>query len=167
MYERDIQGLLWKNYPEPDYVSAFNFMPFGWEIDFCALDMNSGHLTEFEIKRTKSDFKKDFEKYKHDFYKSRYKFKKLSGKYYKGTISQYNNLYFPNNFVFVCPEGVINPSLVPDYAGLIYIYPNSDIRWMKKNPTLHTKDLRSIKLFRTFVKHLSVRKDISYSPTKS
>lgn len=71
----------------------------------------SDYIYEYEVKISKSDFKRDFIKEKHSFMlneKSTYK--------RKGEI-----LYrIPNYFYFVTPTELISIEDIPEYAGLIY-----------------------------------------------
>lgn len=85
----------------------------------------SGYATEYEIKRTRSDFFADFKKPKHR------EMKKGSG----GKISR---------FYYVCPKGMIKLDEVPEYAGLIYVFdyygtPTATI--IKNAPRLNAKKL--------------------------
>ena len=86
----------------PKYLLA-NLYVFGWESDYLALT-RSGYWYEVEVKISRADFFADFKKKtKHEI---------LSGA--KEGLR-------PNYFAYACPEGLIAPEEVPEYAGLIYI----------------------------------------------
>jgi hypothetical protein len=111
------------------------------EADVLGINRN-GYIYEYEIERSRSDFRAEF---KH----KEYKHKKLRGrnaiKVYdewkngKRTGGKYECILIPNRYFFVCPEGLIKPEEVPEYAGLIYtdkrfLYSNELI---KAAPLLH------------------------------
>ena len=43
----------------------------------------------------------------------------------------------PNYFYYACPEGIISPDEVPDFAGLLYITDDGYFRGIKSAPQLH------------------------------
>ena len=74
---------------------------------------------EFEIKVSVQDFKAERRKQqKHDKLRSR-----------KRGI--------PNYFVYACPEGLLTPDQVPEYAGLVYVTQKKEVIEVKKPPVLH------------------------------
>lgn len=75
---------------------------------------SSGYLTEYEIKVSKADFKKDAEK-KHKVYNQSTGFKTKHDIIRNGERC--------NRFYFVVPENLIDPKSVPDGFGLIYAIP--------------------------------------------
>lgn len=88
-----------------------NFFVHGYEMDVFKLT-NTGYITEFEIKISRSDYFNDFKKgngfgNKHDLIKSG-----------KGVA---------NRFFYVVPEGLIELSEVPKYCGLAYWYMEDSI----------------------------------------
>lgn len=97
-----------------------------WESDYLSLT-NSGYFYEGEVKISKSDFKADFKKeQKHLILENAFKS--------ESTISK----LCPHYFFYAVPEGLIDVSEVPEYAGLIYMtecYPYYE--WVKKAPLLH------------------------------
>jgi hypothetical protein len=133
MVERDIQKLLWKHFTKPAkymFVNIFAFYDLikdssgrsGVELDFALID-SRGHVNEYEIKTSKSDFAEEFLKkgHKHDFLKA-------------------NHPTCPNRYWFACQEGVIKKEDVPDYAGLVVFKKDgSDYKMsiQKKAPLLH------------------------------
>lgn len=91
----------------------------------------AGYTTEYEIKISRADFKKDREKFhKHDAYQA--VFEKCSQPK-KG---------IPNYFVYVMPENLNLLSIdVPDYAGL-YIVNNGYLSLVKPPPRIHKQKFR-------------------------
>lgn len=98
-----------------------------WESDYLSLT-KSGYLYEGEVKISKSDFKADFKKEKkHILLETKYNGKSLT-----------DNDLCPHYFFYAVPEGLIDVSEVPEYAGLVYAttyYPY--VKWVKKPPLLH------------------------------
>lgn len=132
-----------------------NLFVFSWESDKLIMT-RSGMLYEFEIKISRSDFKADFKKKdKHVILEGKEEFvpsydkvldcwKPLHEEYYK--VSHYKK---PHYFYYAVPEGLIDASEVPEYAGLIYVLPEGkyetkDGKWcsngtyvVKPAPKLH------------------------------
>ena len=106
-----------------------NLYVFSWESDKLIMT-RSDMLYEFEIKISRSDFKADFKKKdKHVILEGKEEFvpsydkildcwKPLHEEYYK--VSRYKK---PHYFYYAVPEGLIDASEVPEYAGLIYVLP--------------------------------------------
>lgn len=106
-----------------------------WESDYLSLT-NSGYFYEGEVKISKSDFKADFKKEKKHLI--------LESNFNK---TQTDNNLCPHYFFYAVPEGLIDVSEVPEYAGLIYmtdIYPY--YKWVKKAPLLHKEKYKDIDL---------------------
>jgi hypothetical protein len=86
-----------------------NSCVFGWESDMVSVT-RSGYINEFEIKVTRSDFRKDA--------------KKLRARILIDPEAVYSGSYVfrrPNYFYYAVPAGMIEPDDVPEYAGLIYV----------------------------------------------
>lgn len=120
-----------------------------WESDFVVLNQ-SGLYIEYEIKLNKYDFRADF--------------KKL-GKH--KCLSAEINCLKPNRFFYVCPPGVIEPHEVPNYAGLMYYFPEErryPNRFMeiKPAPFLHREKLNLFKelAVKLMYKYLNLRKKL-------
>jgi len=79
-----------------------NAWVFRWESDFVSIT-TSGFAHEYEIKISKSDFKRDSEKV--------WKHKVLLDRYEPKTAK-------PNYFWYVTPPGLVELAEVPEYAGL-------------------------------------------------
>lgn len=111
-----------------------NLYVFKWESDKF-IETRSGLIYEFEIKVSRSDYKNDF-KHKQDKHvilegkeehiPSYEKYKKRFA-HYGGDISDKHyrteNFKKPNYFYYAVPEGMIDASEVPSYAGLVYVLP--------------------------------------------
>lgn len=127
MTERQIQQVL-ENHKTPGTLHVRNIYLYeGWEMDVMHI-MRSNHISEFEIKTNNPDFKADFKKPKHRLFKT------------------LETCDIPNYFVYVCPEGVIKPEDVPEYAGLHYVVTKRNgltryIRIIKPAPILHNEVL--------------------------
>jgi hypothetical protein len=104
MNERDIQFALYhyRARIKPFPIMVSNIYLFGcWESDLIYIS-STNYCTEYEIKRTLSDFKADNAKV---------------GKH------QYYSLGLgPTEFYYCCPANIIPVENVPEYAGLIYVY---------------------------------------------
>lgn len=137
-----------------------NLYVFKWESDKL-IETRSGLMYEYEIKVSRSDYKNDFNKKdKHvilegkeehipsyEEYKERFKHygSDISDKYYRT-----ENFKKPNYFYYAVPEGMIDDSEVPSYAGLIYVLPegkyetkdgiwcSTGIYTVKQAPKLHS-----------------------------
>lgn len=107
-----------------------------WESDYLSLT-KSGYLYEGEVKISKSDFKADFKKEKkHLLLETKYNGKSLT-----------DNDLCPHYFFYAVPEGLIDESEVPPYAGLVYAttyYPY--VKWIKKPPLLHKEKYSDLTL---------------------
>lgn len=111
-----------------------NLYVFRWESDKL-IETKSGLIYEFEIKVSKSDYKNDF-KNKEDkhvilegsqeflptYNEVREKYGDDYSKYYR--TSSYKK---PNYFYYAVPEGLVDVSEIPPYAGLIYVVPDNSI----------------------------------------
>jgi len=74
-----------------------------WELDVISMT-KSEYLWEYEVKISLNDFRADKRKLrKHEWYSSVIK------------------RYIPNYFVYCCPNGLIPPNELPEYAGLYYV----------------------------------------------
>ncbi len=138
-----------------------NLYVFDWESDKL-IETRSGLIYEYEIKVSRSDYKNDFKNKKdkhvilegkerllpsYDIRKENYdKFGPVNEKRFL-----VENRKKPNYFYYAVPEGMIDVSEVPDYAGLIYVLPEETNKtkdgiycWegfyiAKKAPKLHDK----------------------------
>lgn len=96
-----------------------NFYVGSWEMDLFR-QLNSGYITEYEIKTSRADFRNDFKKWTEDVrYNREEKVIERSNYRTKHDLMKRGE-YVANKFFFVVPYGMVQPSEVPDYAGLIY-----------------------------------------------
>ena len=63
---------------------------------------------------------------------------------YKGvklfqSVISFQNVFTPNRFYYACPEGLIEKSEVPKYAGLYYIDKWGGLKMVKQAPILHRR----------------------------
>jgi hypothetical protein len=129
--QRKLNGFFAMNTPK--YVLE-NLYVFRWESDKF-IETKSGLIYEVEIKVSRSDYKNDFKNKKdkhvilegkeehipsYEEYKERFKHygSDINDKYYRT-----ENFKKPNFFYYAVPEGMIDVSEVPEYAGLIYVLP--------------------------------------------
>lgn len=121
MHEHHMQRALWWRHRSSALAMVPNYTPDGWEECDLYLVTGRGYAAEYEIKRTRSDFKADFRK--------RHKHQMLRGR---------TGRSLPTRFTYVCPAMVIPLRDVPDYAGLMYAVwtgSNPASRWT--TPMLH------------------------------
>jgi hypothetical protein len=128
MTERDIQKLIKSSHSFGRAFIPNIFWNGQWEADLIEVT-HTYNIIEYEIKRTKADFKADFnKKEKHNLF-----------------TTLYDISILPNYFNYVCEEGIINEKDIPEYAGLFYIVRskfNSTQKRLKKikgAPILHSE----------------------------
>lgn len=88
----------------------------------------SDYIYEWEIKISRSDFKKDFQKPKHTMI--------TEGKFIKESKKGTQYLV-PNYFYFVMTENLIPVEDIPEYAGLIWVTESQQFVMVKKAPMIH------------------------------
>jgi len=118
--EFKIQNIIfnWAIRKKQHTIAVPNMYLYAWESDMLSIT-NSLYTHEYEIKTSLSDFKNDFNKAsKHCM---------LSGTLEDGR---------PAYFWYVCPCDLIDKSLIPDYAGLIYIETRNKPHVIKKAPRI-------------------------------
>jgi len=135
-----------ERYLPPRYIALPNCHFNGWEADYLTIT-SSYFMTEYEIKVSRKDFLGDV--------KSKpYKHLLLSEgitHYTTGDSSIWTFLTrvkLPNYFYYVVPAGLADRSEVPEYAGLIYIQPESypTVKEIKKAPRIHGLHLSDIEV---------------------
>ena len=126
MTSKELQDVLMvEMYSKP--IQITNYSGLGFEADVLMVT-RAGMVYEYEIKTSRTDFKKDFSKVaKHRIYSD----KRLH------LVKIRNYPKKPNHFYYVCEEGLIKPSEIPKYAGLIYITKLGKVKVIKKAPKLH------------------------------
>ena len=100
---------------EKDLVLTNHFHS-DWEADILVVN-ETGMSYEIEIKLSKADFKNDFKK--------QYQNQKTKEKFLKHDKISCGD-YPCNQFSFLVPQGMINPSEVPEKCGIIEFYHNPD-----------------------------------------
>jgi len=122
-----------------------NFFVGMYEFDMFCLNTRSKYFTEYEIKITKADFKKDFKKgnrqinfEKSNGYADRhYIYSSKHGNFSNGKIDKWT----PNKFCFVVPFGLIARDEIPDYAGLMIYDENRDsVSYIKSGKFIHRNE---------------------------
>lgn len=161
MTSDDIQIKLYYNLLKKghEYICPNKFLEDWYECDMLSVT-KANFLNEYEIKISRSDFKKDFKKYgKHLYLEGKRKInfdflseedKDLRKRFYSDYVidnkSQpkivtydLSKLKPPNYFWYVTPEGLLKEEDIPDYAGWMEVtdkkYNNVHIR--KKSKILH------------------------------
>lgn len=123
-----INFLKWLIDRSTGYAIPNYYLRSAWECDVLVLSKNN-FLTEYEIKTSVADFKKDFQKGK------RYAHYFSNGRLKHHTIS---NGERTNRFFFVVPTGLLDISQIPDYAGLIEVGERwRDVEQVKNAKWLH------------------------------
>ena len=132
-----------------------NLYVYAWESDKL-IQTSAGLFYEFEIKVSRSDFKNDFKhkEDKHVILEGKEEFLPSYGKILDENKRIWEKYYRvagkkkPNYFYYAVPEGLIDKTEVPEYAGLIYVLPEGENKtrdggWcdgfyiVKKAPKLH------------------------------
>jgi hypothetical protein len=141
MTSKQIEKVVIKNMAErqfPIYLAHYQNRGFS-EADVFGIS-KAGHMYEFEIKISRSDFFADF---KHKTTKHR-ELRERDAKYThkvwkrgKCTDETYDLIGIANRFYYVCPILLIRLDEVPEYAGLIYIDTQSKYIEIKPAPLLH------------------------------
>lgn len=154
MNAKEIQDILLKDYYQRGHSPlCTNFIGAGFkECDIISVS-KSDYIYEFEIKISRSDFKKEF----NGSEDKRWKHKKMENPH----IDTYSKI--ANYFYFVCPENLISLNEVPEYSGLIYILDNGcielkerTIKTIKSAPLIH-KIKAEGKLIRRIAQTLSAK----------
>ena len=117
---------------KPLAITNYSYVT-GFEADIIMVSP-SGLATEYEVKTSRADFKKDFAKIS----KHKNLAKPVLAKS-RNTVAQYPNA--PNYFYYVCEEGLLTVKDIPPYAGLIYVKENREVIVEKKAPRIHEHKL--------------------------
>lgn len=129
-----------------------------WETDYFVVQYESEYCYDIEVKISRADFFADFKKINKHSILSEGTYKRHSyqpvlddmGNRVKdaGGYTEYTESYTtavcnfrPNKFYYCVPEGLIKPSEVPEYAGLMYAR-RSDIYTVKEAKFIHKKKLK-------------------------
>jgi len=129
---------------KPTAINIPNFYYGGFEMDIFSLTFRNDIITEYEIKTTKADYKNDFKKN----YTAYNRKKKIYETHHK-----HKTEYKANKFYFVVPDGLIKPDEIPDKLGLIYYYPEKNVKFkiIKKafklnDNKVNTEDYKNISI---------------------
>lgn len=138
--EESIQKALWMRKPilrNPQY-EMFNLMVYAWESDYLAIT-KGGRVYEVEIKVSHADFLNEA-KHKEKKMQLLGSLKMTEEEFYGfKTFNGDQPMPKPNYFYYVCPQGVIAPEEVPEFAGLLYITDDDGFITVKPAPELHRK----------------------------
>ncbi len=104
---------------------AENVFLYSHESDVIMVDYQD-RVTEYEVKVSRSDYNADFKKTEKHM-----KFK---------TLHDVSDI--PNEFYYVCPDGMITEDQIPEYAGLIYARGTYLVQIKRASP-LHNEKMPS------------------------
>lgn len=107
----------------------------------------SDYIYEYEIKISRSDYKRDFIKEKHT-----HMINEKSTKTVKGEVVY----LLPNYFTYVVPRDLISISEIPEYSGLIYFNEDLSFEVIKKPKLLH-KTIANTEFIRKIAHNLSCK----------
>lgn len=151
--EKSIQEQLHIKYENNSVYRCKNIFVFEWESDFFITKQN-GYCYEFEIKISRSDFKKDAEKIqKHEtlqtgiktYQTNRWERNPDTGTLDPVPITKSYTRKRPNKFYYVVPSGMVQVNEIPKYAGLMYVDEYGRITTVKEAPFLHKEKLELYK----------------------
>jgi hypothetical protein len=121
-------------------------------------------ITEYEIKISRTDFKKDFTKTRtRSLYDDKFN--------YQGSITTNKHEQLekgeckPNRFYFVVPEGLVAKEEIPPHAGLLYYDEKTDSITVEKNARLLHKNPQPVTIYKDIARGLSFR-EIRYRQEK-
>ncbi|RKS00437.1 hypothetical protein [Flavobacterium sp. 102] len=152
--EKTIIDVLHAKYAGNSKFRIPNVFLFRWESDFF-VQKDNGYCYEFEIKISKSDFRRDAAKTEKisilqtgGFIRKEKTLLMIDNKWQfddEGQLIYENNdepkqAKRPNKFYYVVPEGMITKFDVPEYSGLIYVT-ETGTKTIKEAPFLHRDKL--------------------------
>jgi len=107
-----------------------------FEYDVASMS-KSGMLSEYEVKVSRADFKKDFNKGK----------RKGVTKFDMYSAPAIYDWHCPNFFSYVCPYGLIVVDEIPSFAGLYY-FTDGEITLVRSPKRIHSskRDIEKIKI---------------------
>lgn len=115
-----------------------NVFIWDWESDYFCIT-TSGYTVEVEVKISRSDFKADSKKTQKHFILKNSAKDQVVMPLHSYEPEKYSTIAIvkpkgPNKFYYCCPEEMIKPEEVPEYAGLLYF------REVPDNKNEHTYD---------------------------
>jgi len=117
------------------YAITNYYLRSNWECDVLVLSKNN-FLTEYEIKISVADFKKDFQK----------KYRWGNGETKHDKIARGHRT---NKFFFVTPKNLVDVSTIPEYAGLVEV-DDDDVMLVKNAKWLHREKV-SEKIYKDII----------------
>jgi hypothetical protein len=148
MTSRQIERVILRNLADRSFpIYLTNYTNKG----FCEADVfgisGAGHMYEYEIKVSRSDFFADFKnkQYKHRLLSEKSALHTLD-KWVRGkqTNETYDVICLPNRFYYACPSDLLCTNEIPEYAGLIYIDKDEKYHEIKSAPLLHRNKANEI-----------------------
>ena len=158
MNSNDIAFAVRRFFSDTRYLCENTYV-YNWESDVFFVT-KAGYSVEVEIKVSKQDFKRDFEKAKHKLL-ANHKASRLVMKDYEGPFGdqfhgerRWENARctrvnildneqvikkIPNRFYFAMPEGLVEPSEIPTYCGVLWVNGDGqiDANRYRVAPALH------------------------------
>ena len=133
MSESTIQRRLYFDYQSSSECMCPNYTPRGWwECDLWRIT-KAGYVYEYEIKLSASDFRADFKKARRRYDRAL----RVWREEYKHKMLAERSVTAPNYFTFVMPQGLVDESEIPEYAGVIFLNEHGFFASRKKSPKLH------------------------------
>lgn len=127
--EKKVQHVLFRPLADRGYSYITpNVHLYEWESDLIALT-SSGYVVEYEIKLSRSDFRRDRSKDRHALLLSHFR----SERERSGSV--------PSRFFYATTPGLVGADDLPEYAGLTYVSPNG-IERQEEAPRLTTSKAR-------------------------
>lgn len=130
----EIQDVLLQTYSKSRPLAITNYtFTTGYEADVVMVTP-AGTVYEYEVKTSRSDFKKDFTK--------KGKHISLGKKTHEISPRMVGHTYpkAPTFFYYACVPGLIKKTEIPPYAGLVYVEKDS-VKVIKPAPKLHNHKL--------------------------
>lgn len=170
MTEFEIQNALyWHLYNSSPRIVVPNFTPTNWwECDVWSVSKN-GYSTEYEIKISRADFKKDAEKERR-LRRGRELVTEKKHDILQECIDGEGHTHPPKFFYYVTPPDLIQEDEIPDFAGLITKHGRT-FSTVKRAPILHRDpaDEQDIERARTafYYRYWKMRDRLQYQKTRT
>jgi hypothetical protein len=134
--EFTIQNSLFYDLQKKSEIVITNFTPKNWwECDIWAVS-KSGYATEYEIKISRADFKKDVEKERRVRGIGCQMVTEKKCDILQECVSGDGHTHPPKHFYYVTPEDMVEPDEIPEYAGHIVMCSRVS-KTLKRAPVLH------------------------------
>jgi hypothetical protein len=134
----DIQNAILDSYLQWNSLVFCNYRPYGWsECDVFHLD-NMKHFEEFEIKMSVSDFRNESKKrIRKSMQLCRSRKLEFVGK--KHDLIKQGDSRCPSFYWFVCPDGILSPTIIPSPYGLLYCNDAGRLKTVKEAKLIHCR----------------------------